>query len=308
MEKALVIGLLMTLLSDSALALSISNKTDLRDNGNSYVLEQHRAFLKKNKTCSPKSDASFRVVLQGFSLFSGVDMNISGAVVDSFNELPLDQRSLISADDFGSRVSQKTIEINGHKIELCTVVSEVLWDLAAVNLIKVIDDFKPDFVLMSGRGGKNATIETGGRNQASSMSGYSYNGHNAGPLNRPSSRRVDPRFKSNKVIPSTWNYEDIQSKIEPLIKELDHKLVLGKEGRKDNDYICNNIHYSILQAATEGNIELAGGLLRPMLDLEVIPAIGFFHYPSKSLDGNREAQLGSWVKVIKELIRAQLNL
>lgn len=308
MKYALLIGLFVTLLSDSALALSNSNKTDLRDNGNTYVLEQHRGFLSNNLSCSPNEETSFRVLVQGFSLFSGVDMNISGAVVDSLAKLPLKQRSKLSAQDFGTRVSQKTIEINGHKVELCLVVSEVLWDLAAANLIKVIDDFKPDFVLMSGRGGRKATIETGGRNQASTMAGYTYNGNYSGGLNRPHSRRVDPRFKSSKIIPSTWNYEAIFQSIYPLIKNLNHEVKLGKEGRKDNDYICNNIHYSILQAATEGNIELAGGLLRPMLDLEIIPAIGFFHYPSKVLSSDKEKELEQWSTIIKELIRAQLNL
>ena len=298
----------MTFLSSHALSSSNINKTNLGDDGNSFVLEQHRKFLGSAQTCSPIDEDNFRVVVQGFSLFTGVKMNISGAVVDTLGGLPVDQRSLLLPTNFGSRVSQTIIEIAGKKVELCLVVSEVLWDLAAANLIAVVNNFKPDFVLMSGLGGNKAILETGARNQSSSMAGYSYDGSYSGSLNRPRSRRVDRRYKSKKIIPATWNFESIQSAISPMISDLGHDLILGKEGRKDNNYICNNIHYSLLQSSTEGDVELAGGLLRPLMTLEGAPAMGFFHYPSNTLKKNVSKELDLWALVIKSLIRSQLNL
>lgn len=308
MKYALITGLLMSFLSNHALSSSIFNKTDLRENGNSYVLDQHRNFLKKTPRCQPQEEESYRVIIQGFSLFSKLSMNISGAVVDTLGGLALNQRSLLKPSDFGSRVSFKKIELEGKKIELCLIVSEVLWDLAAANLIAVANEFKPDLIILSGKGGKKATIETGARNESNSQSGYLSNGSNSGPLNRPRSKRIDPRYKSSKIIKSTWHYEKILKSIEPLINMLDHKVILGAEGRASNNYICNNIHYALLQSATEGNIELAGGLLRPSFNLEELPAIGFFHYPSKSLQEDKEKELTKWSLVIKEIIKAQLNL
>lgn len=298
----------MTYLAFPSLASSNTNKTDLGHNGNSYVLERHGEFLKKNQTCTPQNEETYRVLIQGFSLFSGVDMNISGAVVDTFAGLPLKKRSLLEDNDFGSRVQQTVIEISGKKVELCLVVSEVLWDLAAANLISVVKDFKPDFILMSGRGGKKATIETGARNQASTLAGYTYNGTYSGSVNRPHSRRVDGRYKSKKIIPATWNFEKIYSEVRPLVNDMNHEIELGKEGRGDNDYICNNIHYSLLQSTLEGDVELAGGLLRPQMNLDIKPPMGFFHYPSKTLRGDREKELLQWKEVIVKLISAQLNL
>lgn len=308
MKYALITGLLMSFLSSHALSSPIFNKTDLREDGNTYVLEQNRRFMESLKTCNPKEDGSYRVLVQGFSLFSKLKMNISGAVVDTLAGLPLSERSLISPQDNGSRLTQRTIEISGRKIELCLVVSEVLWDLAAANLIAIANEFKPDFILLSGKGSKKAIIETGGRNLSGSGSGYLGDGTNAGPLNRPRSQRIDPRFKSSKVIKSTWHYEKILKASAPLIEALNHKVELGGEGRSENNYICNNIHYALLQSAVEGNIELAGGLLRPSLMQEDIPAIGFFHYPSQTLKDDPESELNSWSLVIKEMIKAQLNL
>ncbi len=308
MKYALITGLLMSFLSSHALSSSILNKTDLRENGNSYVLEQNRRFIESLESCTPREDGSYRVIVQGFSLFSKLKMNISGAVVDTLAGLPLEERSLISPKHNGTRVTQKTIEIAGKKIELCLVVSEVLWDLAAANLIAIANEFKPDFILLSGKGSTRAVIETGGRNKSGSGSGYLGNGTNAGPLNRPRSRRIDPRYKSSKVIKSSWHYEKILKASRPFIEALDHKVELGDEGRAENNYICNNIHYALLQSATEGNIELAGGLLRPSMMQEEIPAIGFFHYPSNTLNSDPGTELSSWSLVIKEIIKAQLNL
>lgn len=308
MNYALITGLLMSFLSNHAMSSSNYNKTDLRGDGNTYVLEKHQQFLNSNQSCRPLATDSYRVLIQGFSLFSKLDMNISGAVVDTLGELPLERRSLLSPSDNGSRTKQIKLEINGNKVEVCLVVSEVLWDLAAANLIKISNDFKPDFILLSGKGSKKAVIETGGRNESNSQSGYLGDGSNSGSLNRPRSKRIDPRFKSSKVIQSTWNYEEILKRTSPLIEELGHKVTLGNSGRRENNYICNNIHYALLQAASLGNIELAGGLLRPSLLQEEIPAIGFFHYPSKTLKGNVEEELSNWSLVIKEIIKAQLNL
>ncbi|MBK25655.1 MAG: hypothetical protein CME70_16780 [Halobacteriovorax sp.] len=298
----------MTLLSSHALATSNINKTNLGEDGNTYVLDRHHAFLKGSKSCEAKDPGSFRVIVQGFSLFTGVKMNISGAVVDTLANLPLSKRSLLEENDFGTRVNQIDLELNGKKIEVCLVVSEVLWDLAAANLISIIKDFKPDFVLMSGRGGKTATLETGARNQSGTLAGYNYDGTYSGNLNRPRSKRVDPRYKSSKIIPATWNFESIYTAINPEIKKLGFKLKLGKEGRSDNDYICNNIHYSILQSVLEGDVELAGGLLRPLLALEAFPAMGFFHYPSGTLNKDPKAELEAWSKVVLNIIKAQLNI
>lgn len=303
-----LIGLIVTLLSSHALANSNINKTDLNEDGNSYVLSRHQGFLNNSKTCRPKNPDSFRVIVQGFSLFTGVKMNISGAVVDTLAKLPISKRSLLEDKDFGTRVNQIDLLINDQKVEVCLVVSEVLWDLAAANLISIIEDFKPDFVLMSGRGSKSAILETGARNQSGSLAGYNYDGTYSGNLNRPRSKRVDPRYKSSKIIPSTWNYESIYTAINPKIKKLGFKLELGKEGRRDNDYICNNIHYAVLQSVLEGDVELAGGLLRPLLSLEASPAMGFFHYPSGTLKNNPEAELEAWSKVVLNIIKAQLNI
>jgi hypothetical protein len=308
MKYALITGLLMSFLSNHALSSSTFNKTDLRGNGNTYVLEQNRRFLESKTYCQAESEDSFRVIIQGFSLFSKLSMNISGAVVDTLAGLPLNSRSLLGSDQNGSRVKQMTIMIAGKKVELCLVVSEVLWDLAAANLIAVANDFKPDFILLSGRGSNKAVIETGGRNESGSLSGYFSDGTNSGPVNRPRSKRIDPRYKSSKVIKATWNYESILKSTKPMIESLGHQVKLGSEGRVENNYICNNIHYALLQSATEGNIELAGGLLKPSLEQEEIPAIGFFHYPSNTLQGDKEVELDKWSLVIKEIIKAQLNL
>ncbi len=293
--------------------------TDLGGVGNATVARTFADYQRKlSNGCRPVAQGP-RVIVTGFGLFFGIDYNISGAVVQSManenawpasidlaKDAPLPakaelRKGLLAETDRGARTVNRALAIDGRTYSVCFIVLDVLWDLAGAIVAHEMERFHPDFVLMTGRGGISAVVEAGALNTATALPGYRSSG-NSDHDNRPQSDWIleDTQPGASKEIAMTWSQKAVAARIEPLIKELGWSLEVPTSARSNNDYICNNVSYIALQAATNRILSLAGGelVIRPWILRP--PKIGFMHLPDGAAFTPRE--IAGWGRVISAAI------
>jgi pyrrolidone-carboxylate peptidase len=271
--------------------------TDLGTTGNHAVARTFAEYKAKPSGCAPVNSGA-RVIVTGFGLFSGIDFNISGAVVQTLsspkawpseidlqNEPPVLekndlQRGLLTDDDRGGRAVNRELVIDGRTYSACFIVLDVLWDLAGAIVSHEMERFAPDLVLMTGRGSLGAVIEAGALNTAIALGGFRSDG-NVADDNLPRSTWIleDTRPDAPKDIAMTWNNRAVADRIVPLITQMGWTVDVPTSARTGNDYICNNVSYVALQAAAGTTLTLAGGelVLRPWI--AHAPKVGFMHLP-----------------------------
>ena len=304
-------------------------KTNLGSVGNQLVTDTFERYRGKVEHCSASSEAP-RVMVTGFGLFSGVDYNISGTVISSFADPnftapDIDPSGILvpsavassgrlDFSDFGGRAKNRTIRISGQQYELCLLTLDVLWDLAAAIVIDEAHAFRPDLIIMTGRGRKTqqAVWEGYARNQARAVSGYLSSGASAEGSNLPvdSGIPVLPSIATGLELRMSWESAMLKSSTEQIISDInpDFTAVAPATWSPGNDYVCNNISFVTLAAREHRQISLAGGtvsFLPEQSDLAPATKIGFLHFPAAS--DNNPAQVMGWIKVLATAIHASLS-
>jgi hypothetical protein len=298
------LGLFLVLVAAAAAgrpasAQSPQTKSDLGDQGNIFVAKTFDAYrqLHPDGACRAQGSGK-RVLVAGYGLFSGVAYNISGTVVRSMadptfwpdqivlgasNLSPLGPpvSGLVQAADDGGVAYNRSLVIDGERYEACFLVLDVIWDLAGAIVIHEESRFKPQLIVMTGRGNSIESFEAGAINRATPYPGYDADGRPLGSINVPQSDWLLPDSPVDSILPMTWNAQELAAAAEPEAELLGYSAVGQKAARPENNYLCNDISYVALHASLNKSTSLAGD--RIVLDspeLPVRPVVGFMHFPA----------------------------
>lgn len=285
-------------------------KTNLGALGNKLALQEFTAYQAKpaDRHCVAAGDGK-RVIVSGFGLFSGAAYNISGVVVESMmnpsfwsgevenkvskpsaNSQPSDGR--LQASYRGGKAVNRTIKIDGKTYQACFILLDVKWDIAGAIVAHEMSLFKPDMVLMTGRGAesKGVIFEGGAINNATYGAGYAGDGHDLGSQNRP----VDAGDEDAPILegkpsgnPSvadkilmSWDNAVLAPLMAEMVKPLQWTVTSMSDARSNNDYICNNVSYIALYAAKGEAVKLAGETISIQVPQPIVASkVGFMHYP-----------------------------
>ena len=302
-------------------------KSDLGEQGNLFVAKAFDAYrqLHPDGACAARGSGK-RVIVAGYGLFSGVPYNISGSVVRSMadpafwpDQIVLGEAGLagrgsprsglVSASDAGAVAFNRSLDIDGERYEACFLVLDVIWDLAGAILIHEESRFKPQFILMTGRGGSQASFEAGAINRASPYPGYDADGRPLGSINTPQSEWLLPDSPTDSVLPMTWNSRALAAAAEFETELLGYSAVGQPAARPDNNYLCNDISFVALHASQNKATSLAGNRISldsPGLSKE--PIVGFMHFPA--VDGAHPdlsaygPGIFAWGKILAKTIKS----
>ncbi len=296
--------------------------TDFGPEGNQDVYSRYQRFLSSSQRCEILTPGP-RVMLTGFGLFSGVPYNISGALIENFaipevwpeelstadhphvinSSRPL-KSGILKQSNHGVKVVNRKLRINQRELSVCLVLIDVLWDFAGAVIAAEMERFQPNLVLMSGRGDSDVILEGGAKNIATKLSGFKSNG-DIDTRNTPVSSTIDTGASGDLVVPMTWNNQDLQARIRPLVGTLGHLVSAPPLWRPSNYYICNNISFIALSAAAGFRFKLAGDLIDVNPLIHSRPQIGFMHLPADA--EIQHATLPIWVHVYANLIDQALH-
>jgi hypothetical protein len=275
------------------------DKSDLGEQGNLFVAKTFDAYrqLHPDGACHAQGSGK-RVIVTGYGLFSGVPYNISGTVVRSMADPAFwpDQivlgaphgaawtsprPGLVSPSDVGAVAFNRSLIIDGRRYEACFLVLDVIWDLAGAIVVHEESRFKPELILMTGRGGEQASFEAGALNRASPYPGYDADGRPLGSINVPQSKWVLPDDPVDLALAMTWDPRELAAASESEVELLGYSAVGQRTARPENNYLCNDISFVALHASQNRATNLAGG--RITLDspeLPKPPVVGFLHFPA----------------------------
>lgn len=309
----------------SALAFGQSEKSDLGEQGNIFVAKQFETYrrLHPDGACHAQG-AGKRVLVTGYGLFSGVPYNISGTVVRSMadpafwpEQIGLDAPSgaawapprtgLVSSSDAGAVAFNRSLVVDGERYEACFLVLDVVWDLAGAIVVHEESRFKPRLVLMTGRGGDQASFEAGALNRASPYPGYDADGRPLGSINTPESKWVLPDDAVDAALAMTWDPGELAAAAGPRTELLGYPSIGQRAARPDNNYLCNDVSYVALHASQNRATSLAGGRVSlDSPDLPREPVVGFFHFPAADAAHPDPAAyrqgIFAWAKVLAQTI------
>ena len=313
----------ITLVYFSPITAGADDKTDLGERGNRLVAERFAAYRAAHPQglCRAQG-AGKRAIVTGFGLFAGVPYNISGAVVRSMADpafWPARAR-LSSVQPLGARPTtapqgmagfNRTLEIDGQTVDVCFLTLDVIWDLAGAVVIDEASRFKPNAVILTGRGNRDASFEAGSLNAAARLSGFDSDGRSLDD-NRPVADWVLAEYPPDAALPLTWNAAQLADASREDVRALGYSATGQLVARRDNDYLCNNIAFVVANAAANRTTRLAGGkLVLPAPGLEPAPVVGFLHFPAADSShpdlARYDAGIFEWTKVLARTLRLSLQ-
>ncbi len=313
-----------------------TSSTDLTEEGNAEVIARFKKFENQDKHCKAGGNGK-RVMITGFGLFQSASYNISGAVVDAmsnkdfwpdnvsniknsqlktdFNKV-LDPGSSAKGEN-GVHLVNRSLMVEGQAYEVCFMVLDVFWDLAAAIILTESNNFDPEMIIMSGRGGGAAAVLEGGAiNNASAYGGFGSDGVQS-LINIPKvaqsyvlpkenfSIETLDKFNSEVAlvqIPMTWDNKTLAASMQEAAPAF--QIMYQVSARPSNNYICNNVSLVLLQASKGREVSLAGDKL--ILSTKARPkAIGFFHYPVNAPLESKS--MYSWSKALATAVHVQLS-
>lgn len=302
-------------------------ETDLGPVGNEKVRAVYAKYTRKASGCLPKESADVpRVMVTGFGLFAGAAFNISGAVVanmadenffpaqvntdEAFPASPRIQLGATRRNDSGGRAYVRTLTVDNQKIEVCFVVLDVVWDLGAAIVLYEAERFRPDFIIMTGRGAETnrGIVEWGAVNKAVKTGSYNSSGDYQSDLT-PISDFVLPKYGDDappEVVRTSWDAARIRDIAGPVVERSlsDNRIVAEDEARSNNDYICNNIAYVVLNALEGRTVKLAGETIESKSSLRRTGA-GFFHFPVNA--EFEPVTIATWGRFIAKMMTEVVN-
>jgi hypothetical protein len=262
-------------------------------------------------------------MITGFGLFSGVEFNISGVVVESMAReafwpaavdlaAPVGEPPAAAAvgagrlteRDGGARVWQRALRIDGEEYEVAFLLLDVLWDLAPALVLHEAETFRPDLLLLTGRGGDALVFEGGSVNKAIPHPGFASDGA-PDRRNLPrSTTLLPPDLPGVRAdIRATWDGPRLAAAARAFVDAIDPRIEVRAPagGREENAYICNNLAGVVLHALGGVEVPLAGGAIRLRSTLRDAKA-GFLHYPASA--GNGPAEVRGWTRVLARVVAA----
>ena len=288
-------------------------KTNLGVRGNQELADIFSSYKEKSKHCKSATSGQIPIIITGFGMYHG-NYNISGVLSEllgSENTSHLSQQEITqsmgrtSFEDFGGRVFQKVITIKNKHYNICSMVLDVKWDLAAAIIIHEINLFKPKAVLMMGQE-EALSIEKGALNiTGHKMPGVDSDGNAVGFNNPHSEWILDPNLHNklpHKVLHS-WNGEKIKNALNEIQIDLNYPIILQKDANQYNDYVCNNTAYIVQFAANSGStIKLAGDKIQTQINnIARRIQIGFLHLPWKAMSTEKD-ETKIWVESIQSVM------
>ncbi|MBI3507665.1 MAG: hypothetical protein HY059_22755 [Proteobacteria bacterium] len=326
---ALSFGSFLPLESPSLPPSLVERKSDLGDEGNSLVARRFETY----RWTHPRGDcraagAGRRVLVTGFGPFSGAPYNVSGTVARSMadpafwpDRVDLDRPAAapsaaptpgaLSASDNGGLAASRTLVIDGQAYDVCFLTLDVLWDLAGAILIHEAAHFKPELILMTGRGNRVASFEAGALNKADRLNGYDSAGRPMGRGNLPQSDWLLEDYPVGHALAMTWDPAAAAEASRGEIAALGYLAEAQTGPRFSNDYLCNNLSFLALHAAEGRAASLADGRIKldaPAFDAR--PVVGFLHFPAVDDSHPDLARYGAgihgWARVIARTIKTAL--
>lgn len=251
-----------------------------------------------------------KTLLTGFGLFANLDFNISGAIVENyalqnqifskneFKDLDLKKGILIQSDN-GKRIYDCEVVIQKEIFLVRCLLLDVVWEQSGIEVIRQMELFQPDLVLMLGRGNSDVDVifEMGALNKKNSHPGYSCEGV---ILEQPQCTTGEIIKDGPPKLMMNWNAKDLAHLIKSNLQEMGLQCFVAETARSENTYICNNISYMALAANQKGNFTLSESNKELKVKINSDPKIGFLHLPT-SLKLEKEKIFG-WIKNINTII------
>jgi hypothetical protein len=213
----------------------------------------------------------------------------------------------------GAFAAQRSLVYNGVAYEVCFVVTSVLWDFASAVTLYEAERFKPDLVLMTGRGNlaSTARLESAALNRTVALAGYDDQGVEYPGDEVP---RTEPVLVGAGVLDKialTWHPQRLVAGLGSSLAALnrltrrtyDAKVISDADPK--NTYICNNIAFVLAHGAQNVPLQLAGGALPLSPRFHRPFRTGFFHFPLNS-GVSSEAVFG-WGHVLMTLVERELS-
>lgn len=283
------------------------------------------------ETTEPEEPRRPRVLISGYGRFGSNRTNATGQTVSALLpelEYPMTERPPYGeVDEPGPQtaVAMGTIELpESGAVDVCAMVIPVYWDLAAILVLKELEAFDPDFVMMNGiAGGRQPLwLELGAINSAMSSTDGSgvLEPEQGSPLipNATEEERLQGLLLSwgavkNAAENAVLDHGDDEQDGDPLDDILLGASLAGFP-RYSNTYLCNNVAYTV--GYLMDHAEQTHRLLEPSHPREGFPSgidmtlsrdhsatpRVFVHWPSR-LKG---AHIDSAAEVMKAMIDAQL--
>lgn len=283
--------------------------------------------------CAPTDSGRPRVLVTGFGRFMSNATNASGQVVSTLVpglEYPMTEPPAAGQVDDPApqtRVTQSTITLDRvGEVDVCGMVLPVAWDLSAILVLREIEAFQPDMVLMNGIAGSTQPIwiELGSVNRAMAApdgSGTLEVATEGAPLvkSAPASEQQKGLYLSWKAVRSAAE-EAIAAHAADLDEELPFQETLSGAvfagfPRHSNTYLCNNTTYVVnylmdhpgtgVKLLTPSHKQAGsptGVVARVTSDLREVPRV-FVHWPS-ALRGDH---LGSAAAVMASILDGQVD-
>ncbi len=328
--------------------MSSTIKTTLSPQGNARIADTYRKYVEARNHglqmgCSTKDmvkasailttpetpNPKKRILIQGFGPFSVGKPNISGVVAATLGNPKTwrDSESIANPlgtpgetengqpDDLAARALQRTLTYNGISYEICSVITEILWDFTPAVVLYEASQFQPDLIIMSGRGTLNNVLrfEVGAINRAVSLSGYDENGNMFPVDEKPERALILPEKNGvNGTIQMSWHPQQIVEHIGPALKFLadsfgkTQQTNVQKNADPNNTYICNNVSFIVLNALKNIPLELAGGLLAIQPQIAKPVSAGFLHYPVNAPVDSKNAY--AWGHVMMNIIESEITI
>jgi len=284
-------------------------RTDLGPTGNQAVVQRYQTYLASGPRCSAATAVGTKILLTGFGLFSGIDSNISSAVVKGAAALlPAtlpDSTAPATADvlpagvvssSVGVDSVQRVFTIGDRSVTVCFLSLDVQWDFAAAVVVTEVQNFSPDNVFMFGQGDTRVIVESGVQNRDVSYSGFNSDG-SFDEANSPVSPTLFDSLPASLRL--SVDQARVGAAIAPAVAALGVSLFLPSDFRPSNDYICNNIGYSVQAAADGYLVPFAGGLLPLQLTVAKPPVVSFIHLP---VENALDLPARPWLQLVLNLI------
>ena len=272
-----------------------------------------------------------RVLLTGFGRFLSIRDNATGRIVSALSGLPYPATEPPAAGEIDPPASQLAVGIKNAEwplsgpVEICAMILPVVWDVAPLLLLRELEAFEPDLVLMNGVAGnrQDLWIELGGVNDASPLEDGS------GILTPYDQRNAEGHVPILDDAPRThpnlmsWTSVQAAARAARLTEtDLDDEfgdvltgVSLAGFPRGSNTYLCNNITFvtsymmdtaHVTEQLLVASAPVAGRANSvPVVlsrDHSRVPR-AFLHWPSELTFGDR-AQNGA--RVLAALADAQL--
>ncbi|MFT3770624.1 MAG: hypothetical protein QM820_34800 [Minicystis sp.] len=276
-------------------------------------------------SCTTPAHGRPRVLVSGFGRFRDVLDNASGRIVASLGGFAYPETTPPKAgkiDPPGPQlaVDARVLTLPGAgEVDLCAIVLPVVWDLAPILLLKELEAFQPDLVIMNGVADPTQPlwIELGAINQAVRLddgTGVLEPATNAIIAGAAHTRknllswdavRAAARRSRNETAADDAGFGDILTGV----KE--------QAPRVSSSYLCNNLTYVtgyLMDAAAGTKVPLlvasdpvAGETNKVVMTLDrrykTTPRV-FFHWPTKLTSAHG---IKGGVALLREVIDAQLT-